>query len=170
MNTKEFSVETVTTSTVQLQTEAPLNAVEKAKQKPNKDLNENDNESNNSDDNRTAVKAMEEMKSKLLRPNPEDDEILAFAAKNWAKRVLNSRGKEVLFKEGGLKLPDATDWNYEALHTDASTLWELMTRRAENARTVCKEYNQLLEKYTSTKTILNYIPRIDQKKCKGLGL
>ena len=96
----------------------------------------NDNESNNSDDYRTAMKAMEEMKSKLLPPNPEDDEILAFAAKNWAKRVLNSRGKEVLFKEGGLKLPDATGWNYEGLHTDASPLWELMKRRAENARTV----------------------------------
>ena len=170
-NTEKVSVEAITISTVPLQTEPPLKTIEKSEPTEDENLKGNDaieNEIDNSDD--LALKAMEEMKSKLLPPDPKDDEILAFAAKNWAKKVLNKRGNEVLFKEGGLKLSESSDWNYEALHTDSSTLWKLMTRRAENARTVCKEYNQLLEKYTSTKTILNYIPRIDQKKCKGLGL
>jgi len=176
INPKEVSVEALTTSTVPLQTEAQFKAIEKTEPTVDTDLKE---ESSNdiediarepSDPDDLAVKAMEEMKTKLLPSNPEDDEILAFAAKNWAKRVLNSRGNEILFKEGGLKLSEVSNWNYEALHTDSSPLWKLMTERAENARTVCKEYNQLLEKYTSTKTILNYIPRIDQKKCKGLGL
>ena len=175
-NTKEVTVVEITTSTVLLQTEAPSKTIVETElqedeflQRKDSSLNEDSaTELNNSND--SAVKAMEVMKSKLLPPDPEDDQILAFAAKNWAKKVLNKRGFEVLFKEGGLKLPESSDWNYEALHTDSSPLWKLMTRRAENSRTVCKEYNQLLEKYTSTKTILNYIPRIDSKKCKGLGL
>ena len=176
INTKEVSDEALTTSTVPHQTEAQFKAIENTEPKLDTDLKEespNDIEdvsSEPSDPDDLAVKAMEQMKTKLLPSNPEDDEILAFAAKNWAKRVLGKRGNEILFKEGGLKLSEASKWNYEALHTDSSPLWKLMTERAENARSVCKEYNQLLEKYTSTKTILNYIPRIDQKKCKGLGL
>lgn len=153
--TEEVSVEVVTTSSstsssAQLQSEAELKTNEKTE-----DSEEND------------VKAMEEMKSKLLPPNPLDEEILAFAAKHWAKKVLTLHGREILFKEGGLKFPaESSDWNYEALHTDSSPIWKLMTRRAENARNVCKEYNQLLENNTRTKTILNYIPRIDYKKCQ----
>ena len=151
----------------QTRPEPPSPRPRKPPESPN-DIEDVSSEPSDPDD--LAVKAMEQMKTKLLPSNPEDDEILAFAAKNWAKRVLGKRGNEILFKEGGLKLSEASNWNYEALHTDSSPLWKLMTERAENARSVCKEYNQLLEKYTSTKTILNYIPRIDQKKCKGLGL
>ena len=185
VSTDEVSLEEIPiTTTLALETETELKSSENTVSEKNEDsieevlpskepeenqeLLEDEIDSNDSED--FAVKAMEELKSKLLPPNPNDDEILAFAAKNWAKKVLNSRGKEVLFREGGLKLPEASDWTYEALHTDSSSLWKLMTRRAENARSVCKDYNQLLEKYSSTKTVLNCLPRVDVKKCKGLGL
>ena len=160
----------VTTSTLALETVAQLKTSESSEPEvhENETLEEPIELTKPSEPDDVAVKAMKEMKSKLLPLNPEDDEILAFAAKNWAKKVLNSRG-EVLFREGGLKLPESSDWTYEGLHTDSSSLWKLMTQRAENARAVCKDYKQLLQKYTSTKTILNYIPRIDAKKCKGLG-
>ena len=173
ISTTEISADVVTSSTLAQETEAQTEATQlktPESSQPevlgNEEIPQTPIES--SEPEEIAVKAMKEMKSKLFPLNPEDDEILAFAAKNWAKKVLNSRG-EVLFREGGLKLPESSNWTYEGLHTDSFSLWKLMTQRAKNARTVCKDYKQLLEKYTSTKTILNYIPRIDAKKCKGLG-